>query len=133
MTAAQEILTVARTRDGKPVREDLAFEFVPAAADGPALLLIATGWLKRAARFKKQDLYAVRPMEAGWGGRAFRLDRSPDVVQADPDRVTHYSCLVAADPGEDLCDCKGQAGCERRLQACKHLEVLRHLVGEGRI
>lgn len=122
-----EILTVARTRDGKPVSEDLALEWAP------PLLLIQSGWLKRAQRFKRQDVYAVHALESDWGGRAFRLDRSPDVIAADPDHVTHYSVLVAADPAGDLCDCRGQAGCERRAQACKHVHVLRQLVAEGRL
>lgn len=133
MTAEQEILTVARTKDGLPVEEDLAFEFAPADARGPALLLIATGWLKKAMRFKRQDVYAVTETGSDFGGRGFRLDRTADVVAADPDRVTHYAVHVAEAPADDTCDCKGQYGAETRGQWCKHRHVIRHLVETRRL
>lgn len=129
----REIVPIERTKDGLPVTEDLELEFAPETAGGPALLLICTGWLKRAMRFKRQDLYELRRNYTDWNGRSYTLTRSPDAVAADPDGVTHYDVFVGPSPADDLCDCRGHAGCEQRGQQCKHLVALRHLVETQRI
>lgn len=133
MPAETEILTIARTRDGLPVTEDLAFEFAPATPGGLAMVMIETEWKKRRLEFGRREFYEVEPFPADMPGVAVFLHRDPATVEADPTGTTRYGVLITPHPSGDLCECIGHPGCVKRQQTCKHTVVIRHLVETGRL
>jgi len=133
VNAGAEIIPISRVKDGERIVEDMEIEFAPETLGGPAVLLICCRWLKRAMRWGDVGIYEVTRKHTDWNGRAYSLSRSADSVDADPQHVTHYAVFIGTEPADDVCDCRGHHGCEKRGHPCKHTRALRHLVEGQRI
>jgi hypothetical protein len=117
---------ITRVHKGELVESELYVEFFAHTR----ALAIGEGWSSKRQRLKKVDLYAIEPFDTTTG-RAFRLVRSRQAVERDPDGVTHYCVLIAG--GQSSCDCKGFFAAETRQMECKHLAAVRWLVNEGHL
>jgi hypothetical protein len=67
---------------------------------------------------RQADDYAVREFACGMDGRAFRLSK---------DTGEHYSCMIARNGQDHLCECRGFEATGH----CKHLDVMLDLVHSG--
>jgi hypothetical protein len=133
MVAEREAVPIGRTKDGQTVTEWLEIEFAPATAGGPPMVLIASGWSQRSARFRNVDLYEILPGGEHLDGRAYQLNRADDAIRADRDHAEIYGVFVGPVPAADVCTCRGFLGCRGRGLPCKHTAALRHLVETRRI
>ncbi len=98
----------------KPVRTIRVV--VPPSGGGAAVVRIAVG--RQAAD------YVVEPIPSEIGGRAFRLCKVGPGADGEV-----YHVLLAGDPRQDTCGCKGFA----RHSHCKHRDGLAALVAAGRL
>jgi len=80
--------------------------------DGPVLVI---------RKGRVVELYTFVEFPAGLEGRAFRLVKDRTVEE--------YNVFVGRNGQDHICDCIGQLQHGR----CKHVDAMKHLIGEGEI
>jgi hypothetical protein len=124
MTAAvAEFVPVRRCHKGVEVIEEILVEL-----DGDRLT-IRSEWSDRRQDFKRVCEYRVEKDESPMG-RAFHLHRDAESIAKDPDHEPSYWVLIANDPKDTTCTCKGSAATDRYGRCCKHTAALEWAVSE---
>jgi len=130
-------IEVKRVRDGKEATERLWVEYHAPYATIPAIIVIAQDWSQRKhtdqMSWRSWCRYEVTEFAPDEPGRAFRLRRDPEYVEAlavERDHSPTYSVLIAPTPAGDRCDCRGQAATQPHGRTCKHVSALRHWIKE---
>ena len=126
MTAVEDFVPINRIRAGRAFVEELMYALVDDR------LTIRSEWSERIQDFRRADEYTVGEFSPDVPGRGFRLDRSAEAIERDPDGVTHYSVLVP-EMGVPVCDCRGAISKETVGGVCKHAAIVRHLVVSGHL
>lgn len=121
------VITCERIRKGQPAAKELHVSYQDDGRSLPSLYLYSD-WSNKKGDFRTRDRYDVEEIPSGMG-RAFLLHRTPAAVAADPDHVERYGVLVAMNPQDHLCECRGFAA----HGYCKHISAVRELIDAGHL
>lgn len=104
-------------RDGQAATKPMLFEFSTDISG--CVLTVYTNWKKLKKRWGSVRRYVVEEVPNDMHGRAFRIHRDAEAVEADG--IRFYNCLVSTGRGPDLCDCMSGL----KSGYCVHMQSMR--------